>query len=95
MAAKRRTSHSALTRSSSSTKAINGVVASGLERLEAIEKRLREAGIALNLGEVKGPVMERLNHTEFLHGLSGKVFLTHYQAIGELTPEVMGPLAAR
>ncbi len=75
--------------------AINVIDASALESLEAIEKRLREAGIALHLSEVKGPVMDRLKHTEFLHGLSGKVFLTHYQAIGELTPEVMGPLAAR
>jgi len=75
--------------------AINVIDASALESLEAIEKRLREAGIALHLSEVKGPVMDRLKHTEFLHGLSGKVFLTHYQAIGELTPEVMDPLAAR
>ena len=68
--------------------AINVVDASALESLEAIEKRLREAGIALHLSEVKGPVMDRLKHTEFLQGLSGKVFLSHYQAIAELTPEV-------
>ena len=70
--------------------AINVIDASALESLEAIEKRLREAGIALHLSEVKGPVMDRLKHTEFLHGLRGKVFLSHYQAIEELTPEVTG-----
>jgi SulP family sulfate permease len=32
--------------------------------------------------------MDRLKATEFLHALSGKVFLTHYQAIRELSPEV-------
>jgi SulP family sulfate permease len=33
--------------------------------------------------------MDRLNNTEFLNGLSGRVFLTHYQAIQELSPEVV------
>jgi SulP family sulfate permease len=75
--------------------AINVIDASALESLEAIEKRLREAGIALHLSEVKGPVMDRLKHTAFLHGLSGQVFLSHYQAIEELTPEVTGRQPAR
>jgi len=74
--------------------AINVIDASALESLEAIERRLREAGIALHLSEVKGPVMDRLKHTGFLRGLSGKVFLSHYQAIAELTPEVTGRHAA-
>lgn len=46
------------------------------------------AGVQLHLSEVKGPVMDRLNGTEFLHGLSGRVFLTHYQGVHELSPEV-------
>jgi SulP family sulfate permease len=70
--------------------AINVIDASALESLEAIDGRLRDAGITLHLSEVKGPVMDRLHDTEFLHELSGKVFLSHYQAIGELTPEVIG-----
>lgn len=68
--------------------AINEIDGSALESLEAIDLRLRDAGIQLHLSEVKGPVMDRLKATEFLHGLSGKVFLTHYQAIRELSPEV-------
>ena len=69
--------------------AINSIDASALESLEAIDRRLREAGIALHLSEVKGPVMDRLQTTDFVHDLSGKVFLTHYQAITALTPELL------
>jgi SulP family sulfate permease len=68
--------------------AINDIDASALESLEAIDVRLRGAGLRLHLSEVKGPVMDRLKNTEFLHHLSGRVFLTHYQAIHELSPEV-------
>ncbi len=66
--------------------AINDIDASALESLEAIEKRLGDSGIKLHLSEVKGPVMDRLKHTHFLAGLSGKVYLTHFQAIRELAP---------
>ena len=68
--------------------AINDIDASALESLEAIDLRLRGAGLRLHLSEVKGPVMDRLKATEFLHGLSGRLFFTHYQAIQELSPEV-------
>lgn len=67
---------------------INDIDASALESLEAIEKRLRDAGIALHLSEVKGPVMDRLQKTHFLKSLSGQVFLTQFQAVRALTPEV-------
>jgi SulP family sulfate permease len=68
--------------------AINDIDASALESLEAVDLRLRGVGVRLHLSEVKGPVMDRLKNTEFLHSLSGRVFLTHYQAIHELSPEV-------
>jgi len=68
--------------------AINDIDASALESLEAIDQRLRDAGLRLHLSEVKGPVMDRLKNTAFLHGLSGRVFLTHYQAVQELSPEL-------
>jgi SulP family sulfate permease len=70
---------------------INDIDASALESLEAIERRLRDAGIALHLSEVKGPVMDRLKASHFLSQLSGQVFLTHYQAIEALTPELLLP----
>ena len=69
--------------------AINDVDASGLESLEAIDRRLRDAGIAFHLSEVKGPVMDRLKDTHFVRGLSGQVFLSHYQAVKELSPEIL------
>lgn len=74
--------------------AINDIDASALESLEAIEHRLKEAGIALHLSEVKGPVMDRLQRTDFLQHLGGQVFLTHYQAVAALTPELLQPQPA-
>ena len=69
--------------------AINDVDASALESLEAVDHRLRDAGILLHLSEVKGPVMDRLQSTEFVARLSGKIYLSHYQAIAQLTPEIL------
>ncbi len=69
--------------------AVNDIDASAMESLEAIAQRLKEAGIALHLSEVKGPVMDKLHRTDFLQHLSGQVFLTNYQAIQVLTPEVI------
>jgi len=69
--------------------AINDIDASALESLEAIDLRLREAGIAFHLSEVKGPVMDRLKATELLAHLKGQVFLTHYQAVARLAPQML------
>jgi sulfate permease, SulP family len=69
--------------------AINSIDASALESLEAIEQRLRVAGITLHLSEVKGPVMDRLRSTSFAQHLQGQVFLTHFQAVKTLAPEVL------
>lgn len=66
--------------------AINAIDASALESLETINQRLHDAGILLHVSEVKGPVMDKLQHTRFLKKLSGKVYLTHYQAFKELAP---------
>ncbi len=69
--------------------AINDIDASALESLEAIDQRLRDAGLQLHLSEVKGPVMDRLQTTDFLKHLSGQVYLTHFQAVSQLTPEIL------
>ena len=71
--------------------AINSIDASALESLEAIRLRLQDAGIALHLSEVKGPVMDRLQRTDFVASLGGQVFMTHFQAIACLTPELLTP----
>jgi SulP family sulfate permease len=64
--------------------AVNDIDASALESLETIDHRLREAGLSLHLSEVKGPVMDRLNKTGFPQALSGRIFLTHFQAVQAL-----------
>jgi SulP family sulfate permease len=66
--------------------AVNEIDASALESLEAINHRLREAGITFHLSEVKGPVMDRLKRTDFLEHLTGRVFLNQYQAFKALDP---------
>ena len=64
--------------------AINDIDASALESLETITQRLKDAGVQLHLSEVKGPVMDRLQRSEFLSHLTGQVFLTHHQAVTAL-----------
>jgi SulP family sulfate permease len=64
--------------------AVNEIDYSALESLEAINEHLRDAGIALHLSEVKGPVADRLRDTHFLSALSGKVFLSQFDAWVEL-----------
>ncbi len=66
--------------------AVNEVDASALESLEAINHRLRDAGVSLHLSEVKGPVMDRLKRSHFLAELTGQVFLTQCDAMRELAP---------
>jgi SulP family sulfate permease len=69
--------------------AINAIDASALESLEAIDKRLGDAGITLHFSEVKGPVMDALKRSDFLAHLRGRVFLSHYQAVAALAPELL------
>jgi sulfate permease, SulP family len=64
--------------------AVNAIDASALESLEAIDARLKDAGIQFHLSEVKGPVMDKLARTHFLQHLSGRIFLTHYKAFEAL-----------
>ena len=65
--------------------AVNAIDLSALEVLEEVNERLQEAGISLHLSEVKGPVMDCLNKTDFLKRLSGEVFLSQHQAIASLS----------
>jgi len=60
--------------------AVNLIDASALESLEAINQRLKDSGVSFHLSEVKGPVMDRLKRSHFLDELSGKVFLSQYEA---------------
>lgn len=66
--------------------AVNFIDASALESLEAINDRLKTASVAFHLSEVKGPVMDRLKQSSFLEHLTGKVFLSQYDALKALSP---------
>ncbi|MDP3862500.1 MAG: sulfate permease [Phaeovulum sp.] len=65
--------------------AVNEIDLSALESLEAINTRLGEIGVRLHLSEVKGPVMDRLKATDFLAALTGRVFLSQWDAWQALT----------
>ncbi len=60
--------------------AINEIDLSALESLEMINERLHEMGVKLHLSEVKGPVMDRLKQGHFLDEMTGRVFLSQYEA---------------
>ena len=66
--------------------AVNLIDASALESLEEINTRLRDGGVQFHLAEVKGPVMDRLKRTHFLDELTGRVFLTQFDALEALSP---------
>ncbi|MFC3285231.1 SulP family inorganic anion transporter [Litchfieldella rifensis] len=64
--------------------AVNLIDASALESLDAINARLKDSHVTLHLAEVKGPVMDRLNNSDFLDELTGRVFLSTFAAWSEL-----------
>ncbi len=66
--------------------AVNEVDMSALDSIMEINERLHELGIKLHLSEVKGPVMDALQRSDFLQKLSGQVFLTQHQAVEALKP---------
>jgi len=68
--------------------AVNAIDASALESLKALNATLRDAGVKLHLSEVKGPVMDRLNRAAFTEALTGRVFLSQYEAFRALAPGV-------
>ena len=61
--------------------AVNEIDTSALESLEAINHRLKDAGATFHLSEVKGPVMDALQRSDFLSHLSGEIFLSHHSAV--------------
>lgn len=74
--------------------AVNSIDMSALEALEKANRRLKEAGAALHLSEVKGPVMDALKRSHFLEELSGRVFLSEFEAMHELDPVSFKPALA-
>jgi len=64
--------------------AINEIDLSALESLETINERLHEMDVTLHLSEVKGPVMDRLKRAHFLSEMTGKIFLSQFEAASSL-----------
>jgi sulfate permease, SulP family len=68
---------------------ISSIDLSALEMLEDMNSELSKLNIRLHFAEVKGPVMDRLQHSNLLKHLSGKVYLTHFAAIQDICPELI------
>ena len=60
--------------------AVNRIDLSALEALERINARLSEQNITLHMSEVKGPVMDALKRSDFLHHLTGQIYLSQHAA---------------
>ncbi len=77
--------------------AVNFIDASALDTLETLVVRLRDAGVALHLSEVKGPVMDRLERVSFSAKLGkGNIYLSTHDAIQDLTSQhALGPPLTR
>ncbi|WAC25087.1 SulP family inorganic anion transporter [Blastomonas sp. SL216] len=68
--------------------AVNAIDASALESLEAINHRLGDAGVALHLSEVKGPVMDALERSHLIGDLTGQVWLSQNEAFAQLIEQM-------
>ena len=66
--------------------AVNSLDASGLEGLKAIYGRLKDAGIAFHLSEIKGPIMDSLKKTQLAKEMEGRIHVTHYDAVHSINP---------
>jgi SulP family sulfate permease len=75
--------------------AVNEIDMSALESLESLNTRLGEIDVKLHLSEVKGPVMDRLERTHFLDELTGRIFLSQFDAVRILGSDDPGGPAAR
>lgn len=65
---------------------VSYIDSTALEALENINHSLQQDKICLHLAEVKGPVMDRLEHTEFLEKIQpGKVFFRIADAVNDLS----------
>lgn len=60
--------------------AVNALDSSALEVLQSINSHLMVLGIGFHLSEVKGPVMDILQHSDLARRLNGHIYLTQYQA---------------
>jgi sulfate permease, SulP family len=64
--------------------AVNMIDISGLEMFYRFNQNLSDMAMKLHLSEVKGPVMEQFEATDFVMRLTGSVFFTTDQAMRDL-----------
>ncbi|MFC5458845.1 SulP family inorganic anion transporter [Massilia niabensis] len=64
--------------------AVNAIDTSALFALGELNAMLAARGIKLHLAEVKGPVMDRLKHSDLLGALGGKLYLSTAMAWDDL-----------
>ena len=67
--------------------AINSIDSTALEAIETVNMSLRKNGVTLHFADVKGPVMGRLKRSNFLDRLTGKIFLSEFEAMHQLDPD--------
>jgi sulfate permease, SulP family len=64
---------------------VSDIDSTALEALESINHTLQGQGKTLNIAEAKGPVMDKLEKTDFIEQLKpGKVFFRNMDAVNEL-----------
>ena len=63
---------------------VSYIDATALETLEALHDTLATHGIRLHFAEVKGPVFDRLEGTRIVRELTGRVFLSAWEAFAAL-----------
>lgn len=59
---------------------VSHIDSSGLEMLHALNETLQERNIQLHFAEIKAFLLRRLEESDFSESISGKIFLTAYQA---------------
>jgi SulP family sulfate permease len=64
---------------------VSSIDMTALDRLVELNHTLAARGIKLHFADLKGPVSDRLRHSELLETLSGKIFRFTHDAFDELT----------
>lgn len=65
-------------------RAVNYIDASALDSLELINERLQQASVLFHLSEVKGPVLDRLQRSDFFEHITGRIFLSQHQTMAAM-----------
>jgi SulP family sulfate permease len=60
--------------------AVNFIDTTGMEVLTEFNRDMVNRGVRLHLAEIKGPVQDRLINSPLLQTLSGRVFMSAYEA---------------